>query len=330
MPQAPVQKNVQPKIRIYRYSTINVVVYHQINSFRRRQSMYRIEAKGRLSDCIVSIDPILALIAPHIFRVWGRNIHSDAMPDISDLQAICKHLKDTASFNGQIITFNGNGGVTELPVFNYLVLSCEKPFTEQHDIDGWITSARWRITGFASSAQIAAFFNNEMPPNCVKIYTLSVERLTYFDTPYHFLYVTPAGDRIYTNERGYFHTYANALDHLYQEPDFEYQIEIDNLYELTDQGEFYPFICPSLDDFIESFSFYLYLSPWRGNSTPLNANKKCRVSHRGESLHLEYTRKEVGYDYAITNHTGTPYCSDVRKFITCSACELRLNCRESG
>lgn len=290
--------------------------------------MYEIVVKDRLRDCKIPIDPILALIAPHIFNMWSRNIDRVAMPNIDELQTICKCLKGKANFNGQIVTFNGSEGITELPVFNYLVLSCEKPYTEQRDIAGWIASARWRVTGFTSSSQITAFFNNEMPPNCVKIYTLSVESLTYLDTPYHFLYITPKGDRIYTNEEGYFNTYMIALDHLYQEPDFEYQIEIDNLYELTDQGEFYPFICPSIDDFIEAFSYYLYLSPWRGDLTPLNVNIKCGVSHHGESLQLEYTRKEVGYDYTITNHIGTPYCPDVRKFITCAVCELHPYCSE--
>lgn len=286
----------------------------------------------------IKIESIISIIAQDVWYEKKRCFEKSSTPGIpsfSELSEIADEMKKKSKFSNHIITFDSYGStLEETPFYNYLLFKFEHiyddyPFAEDENNDketAWysaVSNINWQIIGFSSFNELNSYILCSDFLCNFKIFVKCADK--YEKTHIRLAFKPPHKRKIYTDEWGFYRTYADLKDHWHRETDYKYYFEIPGLYEIHSSNGIFCGLAGSHDELCTVLE---------ARTEQIFETAACPYSEKGKIFFEKSTyfyiisvgKQHASYNLSDKNKNN--YCTLMHEFINCDKCSYQNECTE--
>lgn len=248
-----------------------------------------------------------------------RNVRSPRRtPSFSERSGVVDNMLQTASFDGKIIRFDGNGiAPVDIPAYNYLIVRGERKliFVEGGAVK--TEAVVWEIHGFDMFAGLSAYVNEA---GCMCDFDVYVKLGYRYEKAFcRYAFQRPGENKTYIDEWGFHYPTDGMNGEWGRDLTYRYFFEIVGLCEFHTEREVFCDLVNSLDEVmrvLECQALSISAEQWVEHGT---------VQYEGVEYPYFIAVNEGGSSWCLCNAAGEEYCTYLHGFPSFS-CEEITDC----
>lgn len=237
-------------------------------------------------------------------------------PSFSERSGVVEKMLQTASFDGKVIRFDGNGiAPLDIPAYNYLLVRGEPELSLEEEGPVKTKAVVWEIHGFDMFAELSAYVNQAGYMCNFDVYVKLYYRYEKafcryaFQRPYE-------KNKTYTDQWGFHHPTDGLNDEWDRDLTHRYFFEIVGLCEFHTKREVFCDLLNSLDEVMSVIECQaLSISVEQGV-------EHGTVQYEGVEYPYFIAVNEGGESWCLCNAAGEEYCTYLHGFPSFSCDEI--------